>query len=226
MTITLPKTASFGGTHTGLVGTAGVAILNADGTVHTARTIAGIYEIGGGCYGKEVTFADNFKGSLKWDTGGGTPVYAVEEYIYYENNPIVDDIYTRIGAPDGASIAADLVTIDNFVDELESRLTAARAGYLDNLSAGAVALAATALTNTTWTDAKAGFIDVAISGRAPANEYDTQMGYIPSNLADVPTATELIAAHGSGAWTTADVSALATATSLKQHDAKITGFLT
>jgi hypothetical protein len=45
------------------------------------------------------------------------------------------DNYTRLGAPAGASIAADLVTIDNFVDDLESRLTAARAGYLDELAA-------------------------------------------------------------------------------------------
>ena len=52
------------------------------------------------------------------------------------------------------------------------------------------------------------YIDAAISGRAPANEYDTQMGYIPSNLGDVPTATELNTAHGSGSWegtTPADV---------------------
>jgi hypothetical protein len=45
------------------------------------------------------------------------------------------DSYARLGAPAGASIAADLVTIDNFVDDLESRLTAARAGYLDELAA-------------------------------------------------------------------------------------------
>lgn len=51
------------------------------------------------------------------------------------------DAFARLGAPAAASIAADLLAIDNFVDELESRLTAARAGYLDNLSAGAVALA-------------------------------------------------------------------------------------
>jgi len=51
------------------------------------------------------------------------------------------DVYDRIGAPAGASIAADLVTINNYVDELESRLTAIRASYLDNLSEGAVALA-------------------------------------------------------------------------------------
>lgn len=37
------------------------------------------------------------------------------------------------------------------------------------------ALAATALTDATWTDAVAAFIDVAISSRAPANEYDTEL---------------------------------------------------
>lgn len=37
------------------------------------------------------------------------------------------------------------------------RLTSTRAGYLDNL--------ATSLTNTTWTDAKAGFLDAAITTR-------------------------------------------------------------
>lgn len=61
------------------------------------------------------------------------------------------------------------------------------------------------------------YIDAAISGRAPANEYDTEMAYIPSNLGDVPTAAELIAAHGSGAWTAADVSALALETNVEGH---------
>jgi len=45
------------------------------------------------------------------------------------------DSFARLGAPAGASLAADLVTIDNFVDELETRLTAVRAGYLDELAA-------------------------------------------------------------------------------------------
>lgn len=44
------------------------------------------------------------------------------------------DAYARLGAPAGASIAADLVAIDNFVDDLESRITATRAGYLDVLA--------------------------------------------------------------------------------------------
>lgn len=38
-------------------------------------------------------------------------------------------------------------------------LTPMRTGYLDNLSAGAVALAATALTIATWTDARASYLD-------------------------------------------------------------------
>lgn len=80
MSLTLPKTCSMGGSKTGLVGTIGVTLLDPDGTTHTARATAGIYEIGGGCYGKEITFEDNWKGVLLWDTGGGSPVYASEEY--------------------------------------------------------------------------------------------------------------------------------------------------
>lgn len=53
------------------------------------------------------------------------------------------DNYARLGAPAGASLSADLLAIDNYVDELESRLTATRAGYIDNLSVGAAALEAT-----------------------------------------------------------------------------------
>jgi hypothetical protein len=47
---------------------------------------------------------------------------------------------------------------------LLARLTSARAGYLDNLSAGAVAQASTALSSAIWTNTRAGFIDAAISG--------------------------------------------------------------
>lgn len=59
----------------------------------------------------------------------------------------------------GLSTAAALATISGLVDDLETRLTATRAGYLDNLSAGAVALAATALSTAQWTNARAGYLD-------------------------------------------------------------------
>ena len=51
-------------------------------------------------------------------------------------------------------------------------------------------------------DAVSSYLDAAVSGRAPASEYDTQMGYIPSDLGDVPTGSELDSQHGDGRWTT------------------------
>ena len=89
MTLTLPKTCSMGGSKTGLVGTIGVTLLNPDGTTHTARTTTDIYEIGGGCYGKEIVFDDNWLGSIDWDDGGAPAAHAAEEYIYYANNPTI-----------------------------------------------------------------------------------------------------------------------------------------
>jgi hypothetical protein len=46
-------------------------------------------------------------------------------------------------------------------------------------------------------------LDATMTSRSPANEYDTQIGYIPSNLGDVPIASELNSAHGAGSWATA-----------------------
>lgn len=76
------------------------------------------------------------------------------------------DAYARLGAPAGASVSADLVVIDDFVDALESRLTATRAGYLDNLSAGAVALEASLQGLITTVGASAAGIATAVWGAA------------------------------------------------------------
>ena len=68
-------------------------------------------------------------------------------------------------------VSSDLVT-------LLARLTAARAGYLDNLSAGAVALEATltAIKGAEWTDetlkALKEALDELISGAAPPGKAD------------------------------------------------------
>jgi hypothetical protein len=51
---------------------------------------------------------------------------------YTNNTPQTGDSFARLGAPAGASIAADLVVIDNFVDDLESRI-----GTPSNLGGGA-----------------------------------------------------------------------------------------
>jgi hypothetical protein len=52
---------------------------------------------------------------------------------------------------------------------LLGRLTATRAGYLDNLSGGAVALAATALSTAQWTNTRAGYLDNLSAGAVAQN---------------------------------------------------------
>jgi len=83
MTVILPRSVAFGNSKTGLA-TVGLTLLNPDGTEHTARTVTGVYEMAGGGYGKNITFPDDWKGILKWDTGEGSPVYAYEDYNYLE----------------------------------------------------------------------------------------------------------------------------------------------
>jgi hypothetical protein len=59
---------------------------------------------------------------------------------------------------------AALMGVPGKLKTLLDRLTSARAGYLDNLSAGAVAQAGTALSNGVWTNALATELD----GLAPS----------------------------------------------------------
>src|SRR3990167_3813650 len=63
-----------------------------------------------------------------------------------------DDLQTKIGTPTGVSVAADIADVEGKVDDLEGRLTDTRAGYLDNLSAGAVTLESTAQSILADTD--------------------------------------------------------------------------
>lgn len=81
MSISIPKTVSFGKSKADL-STVGFTLLNPDGTVYQARITTGVYEIDGGTYGANISFPDDWNGVIKWDTGGSSPVYAVEEYIY------------------------------------------------------------------------------------------------------------------------------------------------
>lgn len=76
---------------------------------------------------------------------------------------------------------------------LDSRLTAARATYLDNLNIGGdVAAAATALTNATWTDVKAGYIDVAISSRSDFDESTDPVELLDTGGSAGTSAEELV----------------------------------
>ena len=97
----------------------------------------------------------------------GKTVNAVLAQFSIQNRyPAVSDVQS------GLATAAALTTLSGLVDDLEGRRTAARAGYLDNLSAGAVATAAALATVNTYVDelesrltaARAGYLDSLNSG--------------------------------------------------------------
>jgi hypothetical protein len=92
-------------------------------------------------------------------------------------------IYDRIGAPTGASVSADVADIEGKVDDLEGRLTSTRAGYLDNLSAGAVAQA----SSLSSLDTKIGTPSNLGGGASVA-----------ANLADIEAQTDDIGTAGAG----------------------------
>lgn len=89
----------------------------------------------------------------------------------------------------GLATSAALATVNAYVDELESRLTATRAGYLDNLSGGAVATAANLST-------VAGYVDTEVAA------IKAKTDLIPASPAAVGSAMTL----ADGAITEAKVS--------------------
>ena len=80
MSYTRTKSANFGKGRAGLA-TVGYTLYNADGTVNTARSTAGVVErpSGSGIYLAPIAFPPGFQGLLAWDTGGLTPAYAADE---------------------------------------------------------------------------------------------------------------------------------------------------
>ena len=74
---------------------------------------------------------------------------------------VASDAVTEIQS--GLATAAALQTVDDLVDDLETRLTATRAGYLDNLSAGAVPTSG-AIADAVWDEARSGHVGAGSFG--------------------------------------------------------------
>lgn len=97
-----------------------------------------------------------------------------------------------------------LSAIKTLVDDLETRLTAARAGYLDNLSGGGVALASALATLQTLVDdletrlsaARSGYLDNLSGGAvATASALATAVTYIDTEVANIlSTVTSILTA--------------------------------
>lgn len=91
------RNVNFGRNRSNATGSTGVgyAVLDVSGSVTTARTTTGVYQLasGSGIYAAYITFPDDFRGQVFWDTGSAfvTASYAAEQVNVEENNPKVDD---------------------------------------------------------------------------------------------------------------------------------------
>ena len=77
-------TVDFGAGNAGL-GTVGYELRNNLGAVAAARTTTGVLDLGNGFYGVEIDLIPAAI-AVKWDTGGGTPVFAHEVLVTEQNN--------------------------------------------------------------------------------------------------------------------------------------------
>ncbi len=75
MSYSLFHAAVFGVGNAGL-GTVGYALFNANGSANGSRITAGITERAPGTYAATITMPTAFLGEIRWDTGGGSPIYA------------------------------------------------------------------------------------------------------------------------------------------------------
>lgn len=93
MPTTLTQTVAFGGSRAGLT-TVGYRLIAQDGT-QGQRTAVGVTDLGDGVYGAAVTFPDDFRGWLKWDTGGDAPLFATVA-VNPEDGPLEDTVATEV----------------------------------------------------------------------------------------------------------------------------------
>ena len=104
-----------------------------------------------------------------------------------DNDAIAASAVTEL--QNGLATASALATVNAYVDELESRLSAARAGYLDNLSGGAVALASAMATLTAYVDTEVAAILAAVDTEILAIKAKTDN--LPASPAAVGSAMTL-----------------------------------
>lgn len=107
-----------------------------------------------------------------------------------------DAVLTRLGTPAGASIAADILTLDNLVDDLESRIgTPANLGggatiaqNLSDIEAQTDDIGAAGAGLTALGDTRIGNLDAAVSTRVTPAQVATELATY-----DGPTNAEMVA---------------------------------
>lgn len=133
-------------------------------------------------------------------TGTGAVPATVQVYTTF---PQTGDTFDRLGAPAGASIAADLVVIDDFLD---TEIAAIKA-KTDNLPASPAATSdipsASTVASTVWGTAVPGAfgagtagkvlgdnLNATVSSRATQTSVDTMAGYVDTEVAAIKAKTD------------------------------------
>lgn len=100
MSLSQLRNVNFGPRKLDATGSSGVGyqLLDSAGSITAARTTAGVYQTAPGIYAAYVSFPDNFRGQILWDTGTTFPTasYAAEQYNVEENDPKVSLTHTAV----------------------------------------------------------------------------------------------------------------------------------
>lgn len=212
---------------------------SAGATVGSAIT-SGIVNLGNGSYSYLATIPNGQVGSFViWDSALAT------RQIAFSINPAELEYSTDIGAikaktdnlpsdPADASdiatsfgtIASTLATIAAYIDT-EVAAIKAKTDNLPSDPADASDIASSFATVSSTLSTIAGYIDTEVAAiKAKTDNLPSS----PAAVSDIPTAaainTALTTAHGAGAWTTADVSALATNAALATVGTNVSAILT
>ena len=144
------KTGHYGGTIDTTGFAVGQYIIRIAGGVSTAKIVA-----------TEFTFMieSNDHADIK------SELTIIVGYIDTEVTTIINaigNLQSDLGDPsvDVTTIYTQLLLIKGYIDEIETRLTSTRAGYIDNLSGGAVALNSTVAKEATLTNATYGLLAI------------------------------------------------------------------
>lgn len=138
MTSTLQqlRICNFGRSKLNATGSSGVGyqLINNDGTVTVARTTNGVYQTAPGIYSAYITFPNEFRGQILWDTGAIFPetYYASEQHNTEENLP--DAIYDKLTAIDSKVENIGLSVTGSINDKLD--LIADKVQFAVDMTAG------------------------------------------------------------------------------------------
>ena len=128
MPISQVRNCNFGRLKADATGSSGVGytLLDTTGSIASSRTTTGVYQTAPGIYGAFITFPDDFRGQVLWDTGTAFPdtYYATEAYNVEENDPRTAVILDQVGVLTGTvdMIGTEVLVLSGNLDAVGSQL--------------------------------------------------------------------------------------------------------